>query len=178
MARHVVTLGANPDILTNTDIRWQPPAADRAIPTTLGSGFLRQFFFRTVNAAIFLRISQTDFGDGVQAGPDLTSAWEQSDVAITLDAPGLSYTIGGPNSSDSLIADSTEPYSWSLAASELTAIGEFIAAWNSLTDADKATTTLTLDDGADIAPSFSDDTGDAISGTVGTAITPVTVPEA
>ena len=38
--------------------------------------------------------------------------------------------------------------------------------------------TITIRDFTPVAPSFSDDTGDAISGTVGTAITPVTVPAA
>ena len=42
----------------------------------------------------------------------------------------------------------------------------------------KDTTTITLDDGAGEAPSFSDNTGDAQTWTVGTAITSITVPEA
>ena len=55
-----------------------------------------------------------------------------------------------------------------MSSSELALIGAFITAWLALTDAEKALTTLTLDDGADVAPSFANDTGDAISGTVGT----------
>ena len=72
-------------------------------------------------------------------------------------------------------SDDEEPYAWNPGQDAV--IDGFLAAYFAATAAQRAATTLTLDDGLE-APSFSDDTGDAISGTVGTAITPVTVPEA
>ena len=75
-------------------------------------------------------------------------------------------------------ADISEPYSW-VPANSL----EVVAFVNHIrTLADQAGTLTLSDEGeavpATVAPSFADDTGDAISGTVGAAISTVQVPEA
>ena len=70
--------------------------------------------------------------------------------------------------------DMTEPYSWTPTNS-----AEVIAFANHVRALSDQNATLTLtDDPPTVAPSFSDDTGDSQSWTVGTAITPITVPEA
>ena len=71
-------------------------------------------------------------------------------------------------------ADMTEPYNWVPSNSvEVIAFANHV---RGLSDTD-ATLTLTDDDPA-VAPSFADDTGDAQTWEMGTAITAITVPEA
>ena len=57
-------------------------------------------------------------------------------------------------------------------------VAGFRAAVVALPVAERTPLSITIRDFTPVAPSFSDDTGDAISGTVGTAIANVTVPEA
>ena len=150
MASHVFSIGT-PTNANNSILTWEPPGGDRAIPSSLGSGFLRTLELRIFNPAIYVATSSSDstsgFGD---SGPELSSAWEGSSVAVTINAPGISYSIGGPNSSDATSKDTTEPYGWSVSSSERTRIVTFIRSFNLLTSQQQAAATLTLDDG--IAP--------------------------
>ena len=101
-------------------------------------------------------------------GQDLTTEFETSG-SIKIEADGHSLTVALAG------ADTQEPYEWTPSNSD-----EVIDFFNSLASyANGALAgTLTLRDFEPVAPSFADDTGDAISGTAGTAIAAVTVPEA
>ena len=101
-------------------------------------------------------------------GRDLTAVFEATGriIFIASDDETLEVMIAN--------ADMAEPYQWTPTNSaEVTAFATHVL---SLTDRD-ATLTLT-DDPATIAPSFADDTGDAQTWEMGTAITAITVPEA
>ena len=98
----------------------------------------------------------------------------QSD-GFTVSAPGIpSVTFDSPNHPDNGSMDITEPYNWN--PNNLSELIDFFTALTAST-----VVTLTLRTGEPetlTAPVFSDDTGDAQTWTVGTAITAVTVPEA
>ena len=121
--------------------------------------------------ALTLRLASSDSGIGAENGPDLTDALEASlDFTLEVGSETLEVSFA-----DAVSTDDSEPYSVSYDSNGVTgtAISQFLADLPIGLHA----TTLTLDDGIS-APSFADDTGDAISGTVGTAIANVTVPEA
>ena len=96
-------------------------------------------------------LSRVDVDDGTFTqilrtnGPDLSSKWERSHIAITVSAGGLTVVIPGPNSSIASFTDSTEPYRWSV-SSQNAEFTTFIAAYKALTNAQKDATTVTLDD--------------------------------
>ena len=80
-----------------------------------GTAYIRQISvisvggFRAVGLNVSTSISQPDY----ESGPELTPAWERSASALSFAAPGRgSITIKGPTHPDSVVMDSTEPYSW------------------------------------------------------------------
>ena len=100
-----------------------------------------------------------------QGGVDeLSSTFETAgSIAVTVGSDTWTFALAG--------ADLTEPYTWSPSNSN-----DVTAFYNAV--ASSTAVTLTLRDFVPTAPSFADDTGDAISAVVGTAITNITVPEA
>ena len=119
---------------------------------------------------IVLRIRNTLSGiDSVRR--DLTAEFENNG-SIQIDAEGesLLVPIGG--------LDTVEPYIFNITdADDLANMDAFVDALNGEADG-TVEGTLTLRDFTPAPPSFTDDTGDAISGTVGEAIASVVVPEA
>ena len=109
-----------------------------------GDAFLRYFFLHSGSNSLRLWTFSTDSGTGSGAGPELVSGWETYAEAIVVEAGGLSLTLEGPNHSNNSGQDASEPYSWNPSTSKRAEIGTFITAWNALTDAQKAATTLTL----------------------------------
>ena len=100
-----------------------------------------------------------DMDPGNEGGPNLTSSWESNAGAITLEAGGLSLVIAGPTHIGNVSADSEEPYSWNPPTSTREDIGAFLADYVLLNTAQQDATTLTLDDGVNIAPTVTIDTG-------------------
>ena len=104
-------------------------------------------------------------------GPELTPAWEQSAVAVTLQAPTLpDITIIGPSSPGLDSSDLDEPYSWKLSATQDAAtysnggssgIGGWITDFYALTTEQQASVTLILDDGVPVAEDHAVDAGAA-----------------
>ena len=87
---------------------------------------------------------------------------------ITLHAAGLSdVVVDGPTHPSGTTTDGSEPYEW--LPSNASEIGDF---FSGLTDETVLTTTIAVA----VAPSWTDDTGDAQAWTAGTAIAPVVVP--
>ena len=97
-------------------------------------------------------LSRIDITDGTFAqvlrtnGPELSNKWERSHVAITISAGGLTVIMPGPNASVSAFKDSTEPYSWTVSAAKVAEFVTFIAAYKDLSNSQKNSTTVTLDD--------------------------------
>ena len=135
-----------------------------------GSAYLRQLEFNDLNTfTVRLATVLSQMG---AAGPDLTSAFETAG-SITVAAGSESYTF---NIADADNVDTAEPYIWNAASRP--GMLAFITAFIALDAATQAAAIVTLNDGAGVAPSFTDNTGDAQTWTVGTAITSITVPEA
>ena len=119
------------------------------------------------NGKIALHISDPESESPSASGDDLSDAFETGgSLKIEAGSESISIQVQG--------IDVTEPYSWFPDNTD-----DVIAFVDTLANANAAqAATLTIRDFVPVAPSFLDDAGDAISGTVGTAITPVTVPEA
>ena len=109
-----------------------------------GNAFLRYFSITGGGSSLVLRTSSTDSTSGLGTGPELASGWETYVEAMVVEAGGLSLTLEGPNHSNNNFQDLTEPYNWNPSASKRTEIATFITAWNALSAAEKAATTLTL----------------------------------
>ena len=183
MAEWTTTLGAASS-QSSVNTTWSSAIlSGHQIPADLlaagGTAFLRTLVARNPAETAsneLLRTSSTDSGTGDDVGPDLTSAWETGSHSIELNAGGLSLVLPGPNNSTNQVQDAGEVYAWRPPASYDAVRTEFVTGYPSLTQAEKDATTLTLRDFVPAAPSWTDDTGDAITGTVGTAIPSVTVP--
>ena len=102
------------------------------------------------------------------AGDDFTTEFEATGRVIFENNDGETLEVQIAN------ADTDEPYIWRPSNSS-----EVIQFVNHIRDASNVSVTLTLtDDPPTVAPSFTDDTGDAQSWIQNTAITPITVPAA
>ena len=125
------------------------------------------------NTLFYTRSDDTDNTGFFDAGPDLSSTWETSTVAITLRGTHGDVVMPGPESWST--SDIDEPYTGILPADTRTLLASWLADYVS-----GSSVTLILDDGVpvNVAPNFADDTGDAVSWTVGVAIGTITVPEA
>ena len=111
-------------------------------------------------------------GSGGSGGSakDLSDEFESNgSVEITVGVESMLFDIGG--------LDTSETYVYDLGQSVLDFM-DAIGLDSSSSLAGTLAATVTLRDFVPSAPSFADDTGDAISGEVGTAITSVTVPAA
>ena len=105
----------------------------------------------------------------------MSSAWEVSAEALKFVLAGVTYTFRGPNHPDSVNQDATEPYVWFTGQDAIHQA--FTSAYVAASTTERNAIQLIISDGLS-APTFTDDTGDDITGTVGTAIANVTVPEA
>ena len=151
MASWTGTIGAAANEQTNlTD--WSPSTGSRPgpIPAGLVQGgataffaYLRLFNVATGTVRFFIAANQTDSASA--SGPDLTSEWEAGG-SFTIAAGSLSFTF---NVTDGDASDVAEPYQWNIATgSDRVLLASFITAYIALSDAEKAATTITLDDGA------------------------------
>ena len=109
---------------------------------------------------------------------DLSTDWEQYNSAITIRIGTVDYVYGGPDAPGANHDDDDEPYLWRGDNTEINLVSAMVGAYSNADQATRDAIVLILDDGQLAAPSFDDPTGDAIMGTVGTAIADVTVPEA
>lgn len=126
-------------------IRWEDQAGFgdvSGLATGGGPASLTRFMMRpTAQGRVLMQIN------GSGAGPDLTSAWEASPVALTLRVHGVSdLVIPGPAHPSSANLDSTEPYGWRVSASSVAAHAAWRAAFLALPPEQQAAT-LVLDDG-------------------------------
>ena len=81
-------------------------------------------------------------------GPDLSSAWENSELALTIEVGAFSYTIPGPFALSIRDADRSDPYNWSLVSGSLRNFHESIR--NIAGTGDARETTIQLFDGSSI----------------------------
>ena len=165
MAQQTITLEASWYQQQGADREWRIPEGSRpAIDSSLTPGEARFLAIVQVrnNGDLFLNLedAQTGFGNN----EDLTTLFETSG-SITVSGSGEEATA------DLAGTDLTEPYVVAAGAAGVTLHG-------ALPSSGTAAGTIIIRDFVPAAPSFTDPTGDAISGTVGTAITDVTVPEA
>ena len=154
-----------------------------SLRTLTGDAIVTRLQINANQGRCFMQIVE-DLGDTpADTNPSLSTAWELHIPAITLRATGLSdIGISGPNVASNDAQDTSEPYTWDPGATNVDYTGgltQWVTDFKAAVVADPTLrATLILDDGAVAAPSFVDDTGAAIVGTVGTAITAVTVPAA
>ena len=92
----------------------------------------------------------TGFGG---ASPNLTPAWEESIRALIITAGGHTLEIPGPTHSTNQNSDSgDEPYDWLPSVAKVAEIQAWITTFRALSDDEREATTLTLNDGAVVAP--------------------------
>ena len=164
MARQTFTIGAHSGLDSLDRVSWDVSVLrgqGHLINTDLvlnGAiayvGFLQ---VRAGNVSSTFRVTDDDAEPTTNVGPELTSVWETSPVAITITSGGQSIVLKGPNHPDNSNQDPTEPYHWN--PDNQTEIQNWITAYRALTSAQQATTTLTLDDGVERTGSVSVDTG-------------------
>ena len=122
------------------------------------SAFLNRFVITKANSGrsrCQISVSPDDTTAESFTGPDLSDAWENGDASVVLSAGSLSLTLTGSNNAAvDFLTDTSEPYSYwyENGNSYATAINDFIVGYAALTAAQKAATTLTLDDGAGQPP--------------------------
>ena len=154
-----------------------------SLRTLAGDAIVTRLQINANQGRCFMQIVE-DLGDTpADTNPSLSTAWELHNPAITLQAAGLSdIGISGPNVASNDAQDTSEPYTWDPGTANVDYTGgltQWVTDFKAAVVADPTLrATLILDDGVAAAPTFADDTGDAISATVGTAITAVTVPVA
>ena len=123
--------------------------------------------FNGVDGSVYLRFSNPQGESSINAGEDLSTLFENSGQFVA-SINDLSITINMAGN------DFSEPYAFTPSNSaEVTAFVTAVQALSSITSA-----SIILRDFIPAIPNFIDDTGDPISGTVGTAISAITVPEA
>ena len=119
------------------------------------------------------------FSDVGTDGDDLASAWETYQEALTFTQGTDTVDLPGPAHSTNTAADATESYIWSPPSIIASAVRAFF--FPSLDTSADWTITFRIPDPPPVTntpPVFADDTGNAQSWTVGSAITPITVPAA
>lgn len=191
MARVTIPLPLANLLVDNSDrLLWQEKDSGLGSVTALRVGSVNSVLTRVQVSSSQSFPSQVAVGDvgslpddpnpAANSGQELLPAWETNASAITYQNDHIDddLVLPGPNHSSNTTRDSAENYVFVPSTTKRTESSTWITAWRELTDAQKGATRVILDDVAGTAPSFSDPTGDAISGTVGTAISPVTVPAA
>ena len=154
----------------NSLVGWVPPPASRpqidaALAPTGTSRYLRSVHVFQ-NGEVYLRFSDDRQSDSFSAQDDLTDAFEASgNFTISSGDASVSHSTAG--------GDLSDPYEFTV-GSDATAFFTTVFARTGSSEAGS----VTLRDFVPAAPAFADDTGDAISGMVGTAIADITVPEA
>ena len=109
MATQTIDLGITGAAFQSNGI-WQGAILlDSAFIDGGGTAYLR--VIQPVGNSIRVQLSETDSGVPTDAGPEFTSSFESSNVALTLeDSASNSVTIGGPNTGT--FPDPSEPYFW------------------------------------------------------------------
>ena len=152
MAQQTFNIGAASSEFSSA-ISWNARGSGHLIDTTLVAGgvsaYLSRLDIQDGTENLLLTLDDSTFG-----GPDLTEAWEQSAIAVKVEAGTLSVTLTGPNNAGSTNLDPTEPYCLRRPDREFRGRAAnndeqvaFITAYQLLSQADKDATTLTLDDG-------------------------------
>ena len=186
MAEWSIVIGA-PTSESSTSLQWRPPNGNRLIDPSLVRGgvaaYLRGLEVNVAGTPQSLRnweilIAATDSGTGGRfLGPDLTDAWESGSHSIEIRTASLSLVVPGPSNSNNAGTSDREPYTnFRPPTSRNADLNAFNVAYRRLQQSEKNGTTLIFRDFVPVAPSWTDDTGDAITGVAGTAISPVTVP--
>ena len=166
MAEQTITLLASWYDSNDLSKWWTPPAGSRPqINDDFGSPsrFIGRILVHS-NGLAELAIAASQNENPFTAHLDLSNAFESAGQ-IELQSGSAELVL--PVSS----SDLTEPYFWPAGTTG-------VAAFYDAVPADSQATLILRDFTAGVAPAFADDTGDAIMGTVGTAIADVTVPEA
>ena len=117
----------------NSELRDDPSSENFLVSLTLFPGDLCEF--QTTEDP------EDEFEDPDFLGPDLSTAWENSPRAITIEAGDVTITIAGPGASDP-----NEPYNWVSNELTLTQMQTYLA----LTPAEKDATVLILDEGLNL----------------------------
>ena len=171
MAEQTIQLPASSYSESVSYVRWITEGNAFAINANLrdnpsNSRFLRIFQIGSIGQVV-ISIYNVASGGTFASGEDLSSLFETNgSVTITVGSRTLTVALGG--------ADMRDVYLWTPANSD-----EVIAFYNAVFALPgNQAATLTLRDFVPVAPSFDDDTGDAISGNVGTAIANIVVPAA
>ena len=144
---------------------WQGAVLiDPAFVVGGGVAYLRHI--QRVGISVRIRLSATETGEPLDAGPEFTGALETADEAFTFAGTnGATFTLKGPGHADNTFADSSEPYFWT--PDNNTAM----TAWF----ADRAGNfTVTLDDGVEASTAI---TGVAEAGAAEAAATVDRVPQ-
>ena len=144
---------------------WQGAVLiDPAFVVGGGVAYLRHI--QRVGISVRIRLSATETGEPLDAGPEFTGALETADEAFTFaGTDGATFTLKGPGHADNTFADSSEPYFWT--PDNNTAM----TAWF----ADRAGNfTVTLDDGVEASTAI---TGVAEAGAAEAAATVDRVPQ-
>ena len=137
----------------------RPVIDDGLTPATNPARLIVQIFVRSPETLHAIDLAVGNSQSDLASRRDLSDAFETSG-SVTIGVGGVDYTFSLTGS------DLSEPYQ--VPGSTPTVL------WDALASATAAT--LTLRDFTPAAPSWTDDTGDAITGVAGTAISPVTVP--
>ena len=95
---------------------------------------------------IYLNVesSTPDGTNAFDAGDELNEQWESYSAALVISAGGTTWTFAGPANTQNSDRDSGEPYGW---VTSNAVVDAFITAYEAKTDAEKAATTITLNDG-------------------------------
>ena len=128
MAKHILNIGAPSTVAHDTVggdyvLTWSG-LSGAAIPNAFLSfgttAFLRYLQLSydpsrssRINRAEF-RTASTDSGTGAGSSPQMSTAWETNDTALTIIVGGNRYNVLGPNAAavPSASDDTSEPYSW------------------------------------------------------------------
>ena len=174
-----VTIGVNvtPTFGSFGANSWLVYALSGADAASLGTalsedGATEQFFrslslfYSGVPGHIIISLALTPTSQASDPGPDFSTQMEEHGTILFTSSDGGSVEVQIAN-------DFIEPYGWS--PSNAADVAAFTNNLIALTD---RSLTIVFDDNANIAPSFTDDTGDDQDWTQNTAITPITVPEA
>ena len=182
MAEQSITILSS-DLINDSSVakRW-----DIAAPVTMDSVFVPVGANRTLSRVLIrgnlgldniqVRLYFSDVGTNDE---DLAPEWEVYQEALTFTQGTDSVNLPGPGHSTNTAADPTDAYQWSPPSSIASAVRAFF--FPGLDTSADWTITFRIPDPppvTDTAPFFADETGDAQSWTVGSAITPITVPAA
>ena len=161
MPRRQFTIGT-PGNQSSTELIWRINVLGEPVPgaflATEATVYLGTLIIRHIGANftdIVFSLDSSDSGVGDSTRQDLTAALEQSITAFTIQAGGLSLVIPGPDAAGTEVMDDTEPYNYQL--DDTAALSSFVSSYFNLTNAQKAATTFTIDDGVSVRELFAAD---------------------